>query len=74
MAAYWLNVDTAGTCTLHKNDCRHVEAMEATDKKKIGDLGPNGGWLPFDTAVAAEQHSRSNWPARKFKRCGDCHP
>lgn len=58
MATYWLNVDTTGTCTLHESDCQYIEDMEATEKKNIGALGPNGGWLPFETAAAAKQHSR----------------
>lgn len=59
MAAYWLNVDTAGTCTLHKHACDHVVNMEATDKKFIGSLGPNGGWLPFPTAEATAAARRA---------------
>lgn len=74
MATYWLNVDTAGTCTLHKDTCPYAVEKEATDKKFIGELGPNGGWLLFANATAAEQESRSRWPLRKFKRCGVCHP
>ncbi len=67
MGKYWINIDIpTRRYRLHTPDCKHVAKqvyeLGGTEKKPIGSLGENGGWLDFDRPEAAEQDFRERYP------------
>jgi hypothetical protein len=67
----WVNIDKpTKKCTIHSNmRCQYVLRRSETPLKGIGEIKRDGGWLPFETMIEAENYCSGNHTRYNISVC-----